>query len=671
MVLDAYIKRDKVNMNDFYPFCVKEATYRGKIYAIPRGTDDRVLFYNKKMFRECGLDPNRPPQDWDELMAYSKKLTKYDANGNFKSIGFVPYYGNCYLYMYGFLNGGKFMSDDGTKCLLNEPRIVEALDWMVKFYDQFKGIDAINSFGSTFQGGQYDPFITGKIAMMIHGNAYMRIFAWYAPDLEFGAAAPPPPKGKKAVTWSGGFSLAIPVGTKKVEEAWKLVKYMTSVDAWITYVEAEIKATRIRHLQYIPDFTANMKADKIIMERYAPVKKNFRDAMQVSLDLMSVSKYRPVTPVGQKLWDEHCRAFDLAVYHKLTPKEALDKGTWEVQDQLDKILNKPPDRPVQWWYVIGTTLIIIIVIVILMFLKAEQMNRESKLVGPEINAGLMFVSPWVFGCIIFTAGPIIASIVLSFTEYDVIHAPNFIGLKNYENLLSKDPLIWKSVYNTVYMAVFSIPIGIVVSIMLSMLLNTKVKAIAMFRTLFFLPSIMPVVASSVLWMWILHPEFGLLNGMLRSFNLVRPEAMPMWLGSEVMSKPAMILMGLWGAGGGTVFWLAGLNSIPNELYEASSIDGANWSQRFFRITLPLLTPYIFFQVVMGIIGALQIFAQSYIMTGGGPVDSTMFFVYVLFNNAFRYFRMGYASAMAWVLFVIILILTLVQLKLSKKWVHYR
>jgi multiple sugar transport system permease protein len=669
--LDDFIKRDKLDLNEFYGACLKEAVYKNKVYAIPRYADDRIMFYNKKLFRENGLDPERPPKDWDELMAYSKKLTKYDLKGNFKSIGFIPNFGNSWLYLYGWQNGGKFMSDDGKTCLLNEPKIEQALTWLVKFYDQFKGVEAINTFGSTFQGGQYDPFITGKIGMVIQCSGYLSMFAWYAPDMDFGVAPPPSPKGMPAITWSGGFSVAIPYGAKHTEEAWRFIKYLTSVDGWVVYVQKEVEMTRVRNLAYIPNMTANQKADKLIFERFATKKKNLAAGQKLALDMMPASKFRPVTPVGQKLWDEHVRAFDLAVFHKLSPKEALDRGTWEVQQQLDKIMNKPPDRPVQWRYVIGFSLLLLVIAAILMFMKSQQMNRESKLVGPEIKAGLTFMSPWAFGFLVFTAGPIISSIVLSFTDYDVLHPANFVGLKNYTTLLTKDPLLWKSIYNTVYLAVFSVPLGIIVGIALSMILNVKVKGIALFRTIFFLPSIMPVVASSVLWMWILHPEFGLLNAMLRSLNIIKPDIMPTWLGSEVLSKPSLILMGLWGAGGSTVFWLAGLNSIPNELYEASSIDGASWSQRFLHITLPLLTPYIFFQVVMGVIGALQVFAQAFIMTGGGPVDSTMFYVYNLFNAAFKYFRMGYASAMAWLLFIVILILTVLQLKLSKKWVHYR
>jgi multiple sugar transport system permease protein len=675
--LDDFIKRDNLKVEEmFYSACIKEATYEGKIYALPRYTDDRALYYNRNLFREVGLDPNKPPKTWDELYEYSKKLTKYDNQGRFLSIGFIPNFGNSWLYLYGWQNGGHFMSEDGRTCLLNEPAIVEALEWMVNFYDSFKGIEAINSFSSTFQGGQYDPFLTGKIGMRIDGNWFLQHIAWYAPDLDFGVAPAPVPKGKPFITWSGGFSMAIPRGCRHLKESWEFIKFVTSVEGWLIYVDAEARRAKLRNLDYVPLLTANSIADKIIFERYAPRKKNLRDGLKVFLELMPYSKFRPVTPVGQKLWDEHVRAFELAVYHKLSPKEALDRGTEEVQKQLDKILYKPPYKPVNWKIAIIISFTILLIGIILMIIKGKNMVRENPLLKYEIRAGITFVLPWVLGFLIFTAGPIITSLVLSFTEYDVLHPPSYVGLKNYYELIAKDTLFWKSLYNTFYITIFNVPLSIICGLGLSMLLNNELKFIPLFRTLFFLPSIMPVVATAILWLWILHPEFGLVNSFIKQLNLLLGKMnillpVPQWLGSEVWSKPSLILMGLWGVGGGVVFWLAGLNSIPRQLYEAAEIDGANWWQKFLNITLPLLTPYIFFSIVMGVIGSLQVFAQAYVMTGGGPVDSTLFYVYYLFNNAFRYFRMGYASAMAWILFLVILVLTLIQIKLAPKWVHYR
>ncbi len=215
-----------------------------------------------------------------------------------------------------------------------------------------------------------------------------------------------------------------------------------------------------------------------------------------------------------------------------------------------------------------------------------------------------------------------------------------------------------------------VPLGMAVGLGLALLLNTEVRGIRLYRTIFYLPAVVPAVAAAYLWMWILNPVNGLLNSLLKDFGVAHP---PLWLNSPswlLGSKAGIILMGLWGAGSGMIIWLAGLKGIPTQLYEAAKIDGAGPVRRFRNITLPMLTPYIFFNLIMGVIGTMQIFSQSYIMTSGGPDHSTDFYALYLFNQAFKYFRMGYASALAWILLLLILGLTAIQFWLSRKWVNY-
>tara|TARA_Y100000814_G_scaffold276895_1_gene237462 strand:- start:486 stop:1250 length:765 start_codon:yes stop_codon:yes gene_type:complete len=251
----------------------------------------------------------------------------------------------------------------------------------------------------------------------------------------------------------------------------------------------------------------------------------------------------------------------------------------------------------------------------------------------------------------------------------VLHPAEFVGLENYISLFSEDLLFWKSLANTAYM-MLGVPLGMIAGLAIAMLLNTEIKGMRIYRTIFYLPAIVPVVASAILWIWVLNPEVGLINSFLRMIGIADP---PNWLQSAswgLGSKSAIILMGLWSAGSGMIIWLAGLKGIPEHLYEAAEIDGAGAFTKFFNVTLPMLSPYIFFNLIMGIIGTMQVFTQAYIMTEGGPDDSTLFYAYYLFNNAFRYFKMGYASALAWILFLVILALTLLQLKLAPRWVHY-
>ncbi|HOZ47085.1 MAG TPA: sugar ABC transporter permease [Candidatus Hydrogenedentes bacterium] len=283
----------------------------------------------------------------------------------------------------------------------------------------------------------------------------------------------------------------------------------------------------------------------------------------------------------------------------------------------------------------------------------------------EHRAGLLFASPWLLGFIVFGGGPIVFSLFMSLCEYDVFSPARFIGLKNFNTMIAGDPLFYKSLGNTLYMGL-GIPLGMGVGLAIALLLNYEIKGMAVYRTFFYLPAIMPAVAASILWIWIFNPEQGILNTLLEKIGIDGPA----WLQNQHWSKPALILMGLWGAGAGMIVWLAGLKGIPNHLYEAAEIDGAGPLRRFWSITLPMLSPYIFFNLIMGLIGTFQIFTQAFIMTQGGPVDSTLFYAFYLFNNAFRYMRMGYASAMAWILFALVLALTVIQLKLAPLWVHY-
>ena len=296
----------------------------------------------------------------------------------------------------------------------------------------------------------------------------------------------------------------------------------------------------------------------------------------------------------------------------------------------------------------------------------EAGHRERKREARETRIGLLFAAPWLIGFAVFYAYPVLASFYYSLCSYDAIRPPHFIGLENYRKLFFEDDLFWKSLTNTLFMIVFGLPVGLAASLIIAVLLNQKLKGIAFYRTLFYLPSITPVVATSILWLWLLNPEMGLINLGLAKIGIVGPS----WLTDPSWSKPALILMGLWGAGGGMVIYLAALQDIPEALYEAAALDGAKSLTRFFRITLPMLTPVILFNLIMGLIGTFQYFTQAYVMTSGGPQDSTTFYALLLFNKAFQDFKMGYASAMAWVLFVITLGAALLVFRTSARWVYY-
>lgn len=293
-------------------------------------------------------------------------------------------------------------------------------------------------------------------------------------------------------------------------------------------------------------------------------------------------------------------------------------------------------------------------------------RRLSRPARREALEGYLCISPWLIGFVTFVAGPILASLLLSFTAWDIVNPPRWVGMRNYVQIFTDDDDFLQALKVTLIYTVFSLPLQLLFGLALSLLLNLRLRGMNLYRTLFYIPSVLPAVAVTLLWIWIFNPEFGIINYLL---SLVGIEG-PGWFQNPRWALPGLILLGLWGVGGGAVIYLAGLQNIPPHLYEAAAIDGANIWQRFWRITLPLLTPTLFFELVLSLIGAFQVFTQSYIATGGGPLKSTFFYMLYIYNKAFRSFQMGYGSALAWILTVIILIITLLVFRSSPYWVYY-
>jgi multiple sugar transport system permease protein len=293
-------------------------------------------------------------------------------------------------------------------------------------------------------------------------------------------------------------------------------------------------------------------------------------------------------------------------------------------------------------------------------------RRGSSLMRQEAIDGYLCVLPWVLGFVLFTAGPMIASAVLAFTEYDISFAPNFNGLANFRQIIGGDPLFWKSLANTAFYTFIFVPLHLAIALTAALALNVRLRRIGIYRTIFYIPSITPTVASAFLWMWVFNPDYGLANVFLQFVGLPPSK----WLFDEDMAKPSFIIMSLWGLGSAMIIFLADLQGVPEQLYEAAAIDGANAIRRFFHITIPMITPVIFFNLVVGIIGSFQIFTVAYVATQGGPNNATLFYVLYLYNQGFQFLHMGYASALAWVLFVIILAFTFLQLGLARRWVYY-
>ena len=292
-------------------------------------------------------------------------------------------------------------------------------------------------------------------------------------------------------------------------------------------------------------------------------------------------------------------------------------------------------------------------------------RRWSATRRRDARDGYLFILPWLLGFIIWTAGPVLASIAIAFTDWRIVTVPHFVGLANFAALLH-DPRIRVALFNTTFYVVLGVPTHIFFALLAALLLNMRLRGIAVYRTLFYLPYITPLVANSILWLWIFNTDFGLANWLLSVFHL--PAVY--WLQDPRVVKVSFIIMSWWTIGGQMVILLAGLQGIPRHLYEAASIDGASWWSRFWNVTLPLLTPSLFFNLTLALIGAFQVFVQAYVITSGGPEDSSLFYVLYLYFVAFQNFDMGYASAMAWLLFVIVLVITLLQFRFARRWVFY-
>ena len=689
----------------FYRSCWDEANFthpvtgERRLYGIASSVDDRALFYNKGLLIRHGytnaLGQAQPPRTWEELEAMAVAMTERDTDGHIATIGYIPNYGNVWLYMYGWQAGGEFMSADGRVCTMNEPRIVEALTFMTRLYGRLGGTRNVYAFQTSFQGGELDPFIQGRVAMKVDGVWVLANLAQYGQDLDFGVAPAPLPArelaaGRRPITWIGGWAYAIPSTAKEPLGAWELIRFLSSERAQRIFNRSSHFASLSQGRLFMPGQSAQRAATIESYEKYArdnpALAPKFKEALSIFNDLLEEARYRPVTPVGQKLWNAHIWAMEDAIFGKKKPQQALDFYTAMVQADLDRILQPPPGRTIRSWrwffWLYGMLLVLGAAGIYLWDVRphwrpsawVRRVLRKPTLPADaevfrhpvrDVLIGAGFASPWIIGFIVFTGGPMLFSIVISFCRFDILNPAVVVGVGNYATLLHGDELFWKSLCNTAYM-VLGIPLGLGLGLGLAILLNQQVRGVAVWRTFFYLPSIVPAVAASILWIWIFNPSSGLLNGMLQMVGITGPN----WLQDEQTSKAALILMGLWSAGGGMIIWLAGLKSISRSYYEAAAIDGAGPVQCFWYITLPMLTPYIFFNLVMGLIGTFQIFTPAFIMTSGGPVNSTLFYAYHLFNNAFRYLNMGYAAAMAWFLFVIVVAITVVQMKLSKRWVHY-
>ncbi|MDR3692744.1 MAG: extracellular solute-binding protein [Fimbriimonas sp.] len=674
---------------DYYDAAWSEDVFAGHVFGVPTEADDRALYWNRGMFRQkrhqlemAGLDWQRAPRTWSELLRYSKVLTEKG-----KCLGFIPNFGNAWLYLYAFQTGATFLSPDGRQCTLASPEAAEALDFMRQGYEVVGGYSSANVFQSGFQDGENDPFIAGRVAMKIDGDWSLAGLARYGLALDFAVAPPPTPDDRYArtgrfagvqdrfVTWTGGWCYAMPRGCPHRELAWQFMKFATSLEGRLIGNRALAMADRAKGRVYIPRIQGLKAANEVLYRLYRPADPRFAEAIKVHIGLMNVSRVRPPTKVGQLLWDAHVRATEETLLGKASALAALTVEQQTVQRELD-LLNGRHRYPVVSMAWMGGIAFLAFLVALGVSIVSWRKARLGRLARHEARWGYLCIAPWVIGFLVLTVEPMLASLFFSFTDYDVLSPPRWVGARNYLDMVGPDHgNVLKAFGNAAYLAGVGVPLGIVSGLAVALLLNSGVRGIRFYRLVFYLPAIVPVAASSVLWIWLLTPDTkqGLINSLWSSTIgtwLSLPS--PGWLTAEAWAKPALILMGVWGAGSGMVLWLAGLKGVPSSLYEAAEIDGASPVCSFRNVTLPMLSPVLFFNIVMGFIGAIQEFDRVYIMSPegtNGPSDSLLVPAKYLFTNAFTYFKIGYASALAWTILAVILLITLVQFRLARFWVH--
>ncbi len=689
---DFFATTPDTKVKDYYPSIVKAHTYKGKLYVLPRDiAPEAIVYYNKKMFRDAGMPEPDGKWTWDfvahpedgdhDFLTVLKKLQKKNAQGKVVEWGYVPGWPDVLVDMAIFGQGARYVDDpeDPKRLNFDDPRVQKGFQWyadltlkdnLIPTSFDLQGTNSRQLFTrqkvAMFQSGIWEvPGLRGDLKVK-GSNPAKYEFDW---DI---ALAPGYRNGKRAYP-TGGSGYAIVSSTKHPKEAWELTRWMAGPPGMMAMARAGIAQPAIRRLA--------------LMEPWIP-GPNTPDEQQVPHNRIITDQAEPyvVFPPTGILFSEvgnMARQPANSVYNgDIKADKAFSESQRVSQGRLNT-LRKELDLPPFNWALGGIGGLLIAAFIAGWVYWPERKQKLTLREKKEAVAGFVFIGPWLLGLIIFVAGPMILSLVMSFADWDTIRPARWRGLGNYGEAMSVDPVFWKSISVTLAYTLISVPVGLAISLGLALLLNTKVKGIAIWRTCYYIPAIASPIAGSLIWLKLFQPEGGLVNmlifgqngtgGLPLLKNLMAPLAgvngQVNWLQNEKTALPSMILMSVFGAGAGMLILLAGLQGVPQYYYEAATLDGAGPLRKFRNITVPLISPALFFCLITGFIGSFQAFTQAFQMTQGGPNNATMFFMLHAYNNAFKLFRMGYSSALAWVLFVIILIFTAIQLQ-GNRFVHY-
>lgn len=662
--LDELLAADPLDLEDFYPATVDafrhdgERVGRGALYGVPKDFTTVGFYLNLELFRRGGVEVPGDDWTWEEFIAAARAIGALpDATG----AEFVTWPTMVRAYLWSA--GVDLVGDDFGALRLDDPEVVAALERLRAW--RHEEPNTLTSGRSRVATGSA-VFQTGRVGM---AGPFGR---WVVPAYRAIPQAPPRPgeigfewdfrplpRGRESANVVLTVAWAIAQRCAHKAEAWELVKFLTS---------AENQAAQSRLGLAVPTRRSVAESDAFIDPSAAPANDR---AYLAAAEVARVAEW-PADPrfeqlLGSRL-DQALRSGDLT----------LAAASEDFLANWRRVLESPlaqGGRPPMPWRPIA------LAAGLLLALAAAWVGwrLRTPLGGPaairEERAGWLLASPWIVGFGLFMAFPIAMSLLLSLTRWNgvsTLGGAEFVGLDNYRELLLHDRRMHTSLRVTAYYALLAVPLGQVVALGAALLLHAKVPARGLFRAALYLPSVVAGVGAAVLWRWVFDGEDGLVNAALAPLLAPFGLAPPQWFGADAAwaGPPAFAIMSLWTVGGSMLIYLAGLQGIPRDLEEAAAIDGAGWWRRLRHVTLPMLSPVILFNVIVAVIGSFQVFTQAFVMTGGEPGDLTRFFVLYLFNLGFESYEMGYASAMAWILLVAVLLLTVVLLRASRGMVHY-
>lgn len=648
---------DRLDLADLYTNVIDafrfdgEVTGQGALYAFAKDFTTVGFYYNKDLFKRAGVPtPPATGWTWDEFIAAARKIGQLP---NCYGAEFVTW--EAMLRVYWWSEGAHVTTDGFRSFNFRDPEVVAALERLRGWF--FEEGRALASAKTQLETGQ-EPFLTGRVGMAgPFGRwkvpVYRQIdgFDWDFAPLPHGEGHPPA---------NGIFTSAWAMSSKAqhAEAAWKLIRYLVGEEGQRLIAERGLAIPTMISVADSKAFTN-------------PAIKPFSDEAFLSTVPYAYSLDWPADPKYQHQMRVHME--EVFKSGKLTVAQAADiiQREWEANRAADVMATAYPRRA--WGRVIATILIPLAV-VLAIGAAIWWRRRPGRIALREELSGMGMISPWVVGFVLFTAFPVVLSLILAFSRWSGLQTLGFaeaVGLDNFRQMF-QDTSFRRSLEVTLVYAALAVPLGQIVALLAAVVVNHEVRGIRFFRAAWYLPSVLAGVAIAILWKWIFHHEDGMLNALLNPLLEPLGRAAPRWFerDAETWGVPAFVILSFWSVGGAMMIYLAGLKGISQDLYEAASIDGATRLHRFRHVTLPMLSPVIFFNTIMAIIASFQIFTQAYVMTGGGPGDATRFYVVYLYNQAFDLHEMGYASAMAWLLLLIVLVLTLGVMWGSKRFVYY-